>query len=93
MATTFIINEILKNNGTFPRESVATLYRLGGWSEKSGTWSLYVKDVFEKHLDTSSSLYRQGSQHIFSFGKVSISINRSNVYGIKGEMIIKIYKR
>ena len=46
---TFIINETIKNNGTF---------RLGGWSEKSGTWSLYVKDVFEKHLDTSSFLYR-----------------------------------
>ena len=58
MATTFIINETIKNNGTFPRESVATLCRLCGWSEKSGAWSLYVKDVFEKHLDTSSFLYR-----------------------------------
>ena len=32
-------------------------------------------------------------QEINVFDCISISINRSNVYGIKGEMIIKIYKR
>ena len=45
MATTFIINETLKNNGTFPRESVATLCRLGCWSVKSGTWS-FLKNIW-----------------------------------------------
>ena len=60
MATTFIINECIRNNGVFPRESVATLCRLGGWSEKAGTWALYVKDVFDKNLDGNPFLYRHG---------------------------------
>jgi len=37
---------------------VATLCRLAGWSEASGAWTLYVKDVFERHLDTSGLIYR-----------------------------------
>ena len=52
MATTFIVNEAIKNSGVFPRESVATLCWLAGWSEKSGTWAIYVKDVFEKNFDS-----------------------------------------
>ena len=60
MATTFIINECIRNNWVFPRESVATLCRLGGWSEKAGTWALYVKDVFDKNLDGNPFLYRYG---------------------------------
>lgn len=31
MATTFIINECISNNGVFPRESVATLCNLDRW--------------------------------------------------------------
>ncbi|KAL9984098.1 hypothetical protein ACROYT_G006357 [Oculina patagonica] len=58
MATTFIVNEAIRNGGNFPRESVATLCRLAGWSEDSNTWALYVKNVFEKHLDTSAYLQR-----------------------------------
>ena len=58
MAATFIINECVKNSGVFLRESVATLCRLGGWSEKVGTRALYVKDVYDKHLEGKSFLYR-----------------------------------
>ena len=33
--------------GIFPQEAVSTLCRLAGWSEGSGVWSMYVRDVFE----------------------------------------------
>ena len=58
MATTFIINECISNNGVFPRESVATLCNLARWSEKSGTLALYIKDLFECHLDGNAFLYQ-----------------------------------
>lgn len=45
MATTFIINKCISNNGVFPRESVATLCCLAGWSEKSGRWALYKRNI------------------------------------------------
>ena len=57
MATTFITNECVKNSGVFLHESVATLCWLGGWSEKAGPSALYVKDVYDKHLDGKSFLY------------------------------------
>ena len=41
-ATTFIINQMVDNNGVFPREAISTLCRLAGWSEKGGTWALYI---------------------------------------------------
>ena len=48
-ATTFIINQMIENNGVFPREGISTLCRLAGWSEKGGTWALYIKEVMERH--------------------------------------------
>ncbi|CAH3119967.1 unnamed protein product [Porites lobata] len=57
-ATTFIINQMVENNGVFPREAISTLCRLAGWSEKGGTWALYIKEVMERHLDTSAYIYR-----------------------------------
>ena len=69
MATTFIINECIRNNGVFPRESVATLCRLGGWSEKAGTWALYVKDVFDKN----PFLYRYGLYRMSSLSLIITS--------------------
>jgi len=58
MATTFIINQAIANNGVFTREAIATLCRLAGWSEKGGTWVIYNKEVFETHLDDNAFLYR-----------------------------------
>ena len=58
MATNFIIQRSIERGGIFPKEEVATLCRLAGWSEASGVWTLYVKDVFERHLDTSGLIYR-----------------------------------
>jgi len=57
MATNFIIQRSIEHGGIFPKEEVATLCRLAGWSEASGAWTLYVKDVFETHLDTSGLIY------------------------------------
>ena len=57
-ATTFIINQMIENNGVFPREGISTLCRLAGWSEKGGTWALYIKEVMERHLDSSAYIYR-----------------------------------
>ena len=58
MATMFIVNECVSNNGIFQRDSVATLCNLAGWSEKCGTWALCVKDLFERHLDGNAFLYQ-----------------------------------
>ncbi|KAJ7384759.1 hypothetical protein OS493_020350 [Desmophyllum pertusum] len=58
MATNFIIQRSIERGGIFPKEDVATLSRLAGWSETSGVWAMYVKDVFERHLDTSALIYR-----------------------------------
>ena len=58
MATTLMINEYVKKSDVFLRESVATLCLLGRWSKQDGTWALYVKDVYDKHLDGNSFLYR-----------------------------------
>ena len=57
-ATMFIINQMVENNGVFPREVISTLYRLAGWSEKGGTWALYIREVMERHLDSSAYIYR-----------------------------------
>ena len=58
IATNFIISRSVERGGIFPKEDVATLCRLAGWSETSGSWALYVKDIFESHLDTSGLIYR-----------------------------------
>ena len=58
MATNFIIQRSMERGGIFPKEDVATLCRLAGWSETSGSWALYVEDIFESHLDTSGLIYR-----------------------------------
>ena len=39
------------------------LCRLAGWSEKSGTWALHIKDVFERHLDGNAFLDRYDDSH------------------------------
>ena len=57
-ATTFIINQMIENDGVFLREAISTLCRLAGWSEKGGTWALYIKEVMERHLDSSAYIYR-----------------------------------
>ena len=57
-ATTFIINQMIENDGVFPREAISTPCRLAGWSEKGGTWALYIKEVMERHLDSSAYIYR-----------------------------------
>ena len=57
-ATMFIINQMVENNGVFPQEAISTLCRLQGWSEKGGTWALYIKEVMERHLDSSAFIYR-----------------------------------
>ena len=49
---------MVENNGIFPREAISTLCRLAGWSEKGGTWALYIKEVMERHLDSSAYIYR-----------------------------------
>ena len=36
-ATTFILNQMVENNGVFPREALSTLCRLAWWSEKGDT--------------------------------------------------------
>jgi len=64
MATTFIIERAIEKGGIFPQEAVSTLCRLAGWSEGSGVWSMYVKDVFERCIDTSGLLYRYGKKHL-----------------------------
>ena len=51
-------NQMVENNGIFPREAISTLCRLAGWSEKGGTWALYIKEVMERHLDSSAYIYR-----------------------------------
>ena len=48
---------MVENNGVFPREAISTLCRLAGWSEKGGTWALYIKEVMERHLDTSACIW------------------------------------
>ena len=57
-ATTFIINQMIENDGVFPREAISTLCRLAGWSEQGDTWALYIKEVMEWHLDSSAYIYR-----------------------------------
>ena len=57
-ATTFIINQMMENNGVSPQEAISTLCRLQGWSEKGGTWAVYIKEVMERHLDSSAFIYR-----------------------------------
>lgn len=58
MATTFIIQRAIENGGIFPKDAVPTLCRLAGWEENSGVWALYVKETFERNIDTSGLLYR-----------------------------------
>ena len=48
----------MENNGVFPQEAISTLCRLQGWSEKWGTWAVYIKEVMERHLDSSAFIYR-----------------------------------
>ena len=48
----------MENNGVFPQEAISTLCRLQGWSEKGGTWAVYIKEVMERHLDSSAFIYR-----------------------------------
>ncbi|KAJ7382975.1 hypothetical protein OS493_031477 [Desmophyllum pertusum] len=57
MATTFIIERSIEQGGIFPQDAVPTMCRLAGWSEGSGVWAMYVKDVFERYIDTSGLLY------------------------------------
>jgi len=57
MATNFIIIRSIERGGVFPQEDVPTLCRLAGWSETSGAWRLYVKDVFESNIDSSGLIY------------------------------------
>lgn len=45
-ATTFTINQVIENNGVFPRQAISTLYRL------------YIEEVIERHLDSSAYVYR-----------------------------------
>ena len=52
------INQMVEKNGVFPQEAISTLCRLQGWSEKGGTWALYIKEVMERHLDSSAFIYR-----------------------------------
>ncbi|KAL9952919.1 hypothetical protein ACROYT_G040248 [Oculina patagonica] len=47
----------IEKRGSFPNEDMATLCRLAGWSEESGAWRLYVKQVFEHSIDASGLLY------------------------------------
>lgn len=73
MATNFIIQRAIEKGGIFPKEEVATLCRLAGWSESSGAWALYVKDVFEGHIDTSGLIYRYAF-YFLTFPLLSTSI-------------------
>ncbi|CAH3185922.1 unnamed protein product [Porites evermanni] len=75
-ATTFIINQMVQNNGVFPREAISTLCRLQGWSEKGDTWALYIKEVMERHLDSSAFIYRDLRTEKTSYLKnIKISYN------------------
>ena len=58
VATTFILNQLIENDGVFPWEAISTLCHLAGWSEEGGTWALHIKDVMERHLDSSAYIYR-----------------------------------
>lgn len=58
MATTFVINRTIERGGTFPTDDISTLCRIAGWSEKSRVWAIYVKDVLDRYMDTSSLLHR-----------------------------------
>ena len=58
MATNFIVQRSIERGGVFPQEDVPTLCRLAGWSETSGVWRLYVKEVYESNVDTSGLIYR-----------------------------------
>ena len=62
-ATTFILNQMVENNGVFPREALSTLCRLAWWSEKGDTWALYIKEVMARHLD--SSVYIYSWKHVY----------------------------
>ena len=57
-ATTFILNQLIENDEVFLREAISTLCHLAGWSEEGGTWALYIRDVMERHLDSSAYIYR-----------------------------------
>ena len=51
----------LLNEGDFSplgKKDVVTICSLAGWSKSSGAWTLYVKEIFERHLDTSGLIYR-----------------------------------
>lgn len=58
MATNFIIEWSIERGGIFPQDDVPTLCRLAGWSESSGAWRLYIKDLLESNLDTSGLMYK-----------------------------------
>ena len=45
---------MVENNGDFPREAISTLCHLARWSEKGGTWALYIKESMARHLDSSA---------------------------------------
>ena len=57
-ATTFILNQLIENDEVLLREAISTLCHLAGWSEEGGTWALYIRDVMERHLDSSAYIYR-----------------------------------
>ena len=46
-ATTFIVNQMVENNGVFPREAISTLCRLAWWSEKGDTGPIYKRGYGE----------------------------------------------
>ena len=58
MVTTSFIEKAIEKGETFPQVAALTLWRLAGWSEGSGVWSMYVDDVFERCIETNGLLYR-----------------------------------
>ena len=69
----FCLERAIEMGGIFPQEAVSTLCRLAGWSEGSGVWSMYVKDVFERFIDTSRLLYSYEKKRIPNIGSITLS--------------------
>lgn len=69
-AITFIIRRAVEKDGIFPRDAVSTLCRLADWSEGSGVWAMYVKDFFERCIDTSGPLNRYEEYTFFNVQSV-----------------------